>query len=55
MLGCSRIRYTMHYFRLFSSQKASSYQARAKLGDRKKFEKALAKVADTEPEDYDRP
>jgi len=29
-------------------------KGRAKLGDRSKFEKALSKVADVEPEAYDR-
>jgi len=29
-------------------------KGRAKLGDRSKFEKALSKVADIEPDEYDR-
>jgi polar amino acid transport system substrate-binding protein len=36
MLGCGRIRYTIHHFRLFSSQKASSYQLTEKEGKMKR-------------------
>jgi len=30
-------------------------EARAQRGDRQKFERAMAKVADVEPEEYDQP